>query len=248
VRPRRGTLAPSGSLADLRGSRIAKASRPANRVRSHCSRIAVRSSALRGDQIALRRGLPRLDRRRVRKHADALLGSGDGVRRLFQSRARAALAQARPATVFWRLKNTRQVPAPRAFVSDQTGLVEERRDGRDLSHLCCFASRTQQGSSGALTRHRLLHGGAPLRFVCTPLTFQRSYSAVGCERLCEWSRSRRARETRPLDHRREHVGYRHRLRAVLDLAREWALQRRATPPATQIPPRRLSPHWSSGDH
>jgi hypothetical protein len=34
-----------------------------------------------------------------------------------------------------RLNNTPQVPAPRAFVSDQTGLVEERRDGRDLSHL-----------------------------------------------------------------------------------------------------------------
>jgi hypothetical protein len=96
-----------------------------------------------------------------------------------------------------RLNNTRQVPAPRAFVSDQTGLVEERRDGRDLSHLCCFASRTQQGSSSALTRHRLLHGGRPFRLVCTPLTFQRSYSGVGCECLREWSRSRGARETRP---------------------------------------------------
>jgi hypothetical protein len=96
-----------------------------------------------------------------------------------------------------RLNNTRQVPAPRAFVSDQTGLVEERRDGRDLSHLCCFASRTQQGSSSALTRHRLLHGGRPFRLVCTPLSFQRSYSGVGCECLREWSRSRGARETRP---------------------------------------------------
>ena len=60
-----------------------------------------------------------------------------------------------------RLKNTRQVPAARAFVSNQTGLMEERGDACDLGHLCCFASRTQQGSSGALTRHRLLHGGAP---------------------------------------------------------------------------------------
>ena len=77
-----------------------------------------------------------------------------------------------------RLNNTRQVPAPRAFVSDQTGLVEERRDGRELSHLCCFASRTQQCSSGALTQHRLLHGGAPFWFVCTPLPFQRSYSTL----------------------------------------------------------------------
>jgi hypothetical protein len=42
VRPRRGTLAPSGSLAALRGSRIANASRPANRVRSHWAWIAVR--------------------------------------------------------------------------------------------------------------------------------------------------------------------------------------------------------------
>jgi hypothetical protein len=33
-----------------------------------------------------------------------------------------------------RLNNTRQVPAPRAFVGDQTGLVEERRDAGDLSH------------------------------------------------------------------------------------------------------------------
>jgi hypothetical protein len=73
-----------------------------------------------------------------------------------------------------RLNNTRQVPAARAFVSDQTGLMEERGDACDLSHLCCFASRTQQGSSGALTRHRLLH----FRFVCTPLIFQRSYSAL----------------------------------------------------------------------
>ena len=73
-----------------------------------------------------------------------------------------------------RLNNTRQVPAARAFVSDQTGLMEERGDACDLGHLCCFASRTQQGSSGALTRHRLLH----FRFVCTPLIFQRSYSAL----------------------------------------------------------------------
>ena len=44
-----------------------------------------------------------------------------------------------PWSAMWgisgRLNNTRQVPAARAFVSDQTGLVEERRDGRDLSHL-----------------------------------------------------------------------------------------------------------------
>jgi hypothetical protein len=73
-----------------------------------------------------------------------------------------------------RLNNTRQVPATRAFVGDQSGLIEERGDACDLSHLCCFASRTQQGSSGALTRHRLLH----FRLVCTPLIFQRSYSAL----------------------------------------------------------------------
>jgi hypothetical protein len=73
-----------------------------------------------------------------------------------------------------RLNNTRQVPAARAFVGHQTGLMEERGNACDLSHLCCFASRTQQGSSGALTRHRLLH----FRFVCTPLIFQRSYSAL----------------------------------------------------------------------
>src|ERR1700720_1092096 len=94
-----------------------------------------------------------------------------------------------------RLNNTRQVPAPRAFVSDQTGLVEERRDGRDLSHLCCFASRTQQGSSGALTRHRLLHGGAPLPFVCAPLTFQRSYSALVAN-ACASGHARAARGKR----------------------------------------------------
>jgi hypothetical protein len=73
-----------------------------------------------------------------------------------------------------RLNNTRQVPAVRAFVSDQTGLVEERGDACDLNHLCCFASRTQRGSSGALTRHRLLH----FRFLRTPLIFQRTYSAL----------------------------------------------------------------------
>jgi hypothetical protein len=78
-----------------------------------------------------------------------------------------------------RLNNTRQVPAARAFVSNQTGLMEERGDACDLSHLCCFASRTQKGSSGALTRHRLLH----FRCVCTLLIFQRSYSDIGCERL-----------------------------------------------------------------
>src|ERR1700693_4602906 len=76
--------------------------------------------------------------------------------------------------ISWRLNNTRQVPAARAFVSNQTGLMEERGDACDLGHLCCFASRTQQGSSGALTRHRLLH----FRFVCTLLIFQRSYSAL----------------------------------------------------------------------
>src|ERR1700680_1596725 len=96
-----------------------------------------------------------------------------------------------------RLNNTRQVPAPRAFVSDQTRLVEERRDGRDLSHLCCFASRTQQGSSGALTRHRLLRGGAPFPVRLYSLNFPTQLLGVGCERLREWSRSRRARETRP---------------------------------------------------
>jgi hypothetical protein len=35
-----------------------------------------------------------------------------------------------------------QVPAPRAFVRDETGLVEKRRDAGDLSHLCCSASGT----------------------------------------------------------------------------------------------------------
>ena len=89
-----------------------------------------------------------------------------------------------------RLKNTRQVPAPRAFVSDQTGLVEERRDARDL-----FASRTQQGSCGALTRHRLLHVGAPFRFVCTPSTFQRSYSALVAS-ACASGHARDARDGR----------------------------------------------------
>jgi hypothetical protein len=125
-----------------------------------------------------------------------------------------------------RLNNTPQVPAPRAFVSDQTGLVEERRDGRDLSHLCCFASRTQQGSGGALTRHRLLHGGAPFRFVCTPLTFQRSYSALVANACASGQRSRRARETRPSTIVREHVGNRHRLRVVLDAAWEMGLAAR----------------------
>jgi hypothetical protein len=138
-----------------------------------------------------------------------------------------------------RLKNTRQVPASRAFVSDQTGLVEERRrDGRDLSHLCCFASRTQQGSSGALTRLRLLHGGAPFRFVCTPLTFQRSYSALVAS-ACASGHARDAEAMRPSTIVAS-VGNHHRLRAVLDAAREWSLQRRAPPPATQTPPRRLS--------
>jgi hypothetical protein len=75
-----------------------------------------------------------------------------------------------------RLNNTRQVPAPRAFVSDQTGLVEERRDACDLSHLCCFASGTQ-GSGGALTRHRLVHG-ARSSCSCVLRCFQRSYSVL----------------------------------------------------------------------
>ena len=91
------------------------------------------------------------------------------------------------------LNNTRQVPAARAFVSDQTGLVEERRDGRDLSHLCCFASRTQRGSSGALTRHRLLH----FRFVCTPLIFQRSYSALVASACAQVVARAKGRQTRP---------------------------------------------------
>ena len=83
-----------------------------------------------------------------------------------------------------RLNNTRQVPAPRAFVSDQTGLVEERRDACDLSHLCCFASGTQ-GSGGALTRHRLVHG-ARSSCSCVLRCFQRSYSelvASACARV-----------------------------------------------------------------
>jgi hypothetical protein len=43
------------------------------------------------------------------------------------------------------------------------------------SAICAALHRgTQQVSSGALTRHRFLHGGAPFRFVRTPLTFQRS--------------------------------------------------------------------------
>src|SRR3984893_15010441 len=88
-----------------------------------------------------------------------------------------------------RLNNTRQVPAPRAFVSDQTGLVEERRDGRDLSHLCCFASRTQQGSSRALTRHGSSFTGAPHTVRSYSLTFPPQLLGVGCERLREWLRS-----------------------------------------------------------
>jgi hypothetical protein len=77
-----------------------------------------------------------------------------------------------------RLNDTRQVPAPRAFVSDQTGLMEERGDACDLGHLCCFASRTQQGSSGALIRHRLLH----FRFVYS-VNFPTQLLGIGCERL-----------------------------------------------------------------
>jgi hypothetical protein len=92
-----------------------------------------------------------------------------------------------------RLNNTRQVPAARAFVSNQTGLVEERGDACDLSHLCCFASRTQQGSSGALTRHRLLH----FQFVCTPLIFQRSYSALVASACAQVVTRAKGRQTRP---------------------------------------------------
>jgi hypothetical protein len=47
-------VVPSGSLAVSRHARIADVLRPANRVRSRCSRVALRSSLLRRGQIALR--------------------------------------------------------------------------------------------------------------------------------------------------------------------------------------------------
>jgi hypothetical protein len=87
----------------------------------------------------------------------------------------------------------------------------------------------------------------PSRIFCS------SYSALvasGCARL------RRARETRPSTIVAS-VGNRHRLRAVLDAAWEWALQRDTAPwlspmaraptsnPDTAAPP---LPHGSSGDH
>ena len=154
-----------------------------------------------------------------------------------------------------RLNNTRQVPAPRAFVSDQTGLVEERRDGRDLSHLCCFASRTQQGSSGALTRLRLLHGGAPFRFVCTPLTFQRSYSALVAS-ACASGHARERRQCGPRPSSRASVTI---IACELfwtqfwngpcsETLHPWLSPRARAPtsnPDTAAPP---LPHWSSGDH
>jgi hypothetical protein len=166
-----------------------------------------------------------------------------------------------PWSAMWgisgRLNNTRQVPAPRAFVNDQTGLVEERRDGRDLSHLCCFASRTQQGSSGALTRHRLLHGAPPsgssvLPYLSNAATRRWLRAAARVVMLA--TRAGNA----ALDHRREHVGNRHRLRAVLDAVlgngpcsetlHPWLSPMARDPtsnPDTAAPP---LPHWSSADH
>jgi hypothetical protein len=157
--------------------------------------------------------------------------------------------------ISWRLNNTRQVPAARAFVSNQTGLMEERGDACDLGHLCCFASRTQQGSSRALTRHGSSFTGAPLPVRLYSLNFPTQLLGVGCKRLREWLRSRRARGTQPSTivastwvtviacelfwtSLRMGLAARHCTLVITDGARPHRHRHR----------RAASPYWSSGDH
>jgi hypothetical protein len=63
-----------------------------------------------------------------------------------------------------------------------------------------LCTRTQQGSSGALTRLRLPSRAPSGSSVL--LNFPTQLLGIGCERLREWSRSRRGGNA-ALDHRRE---------------------------------------------